>query len=153
MSYDDPSMMIEPARVAEILGIGKWHGRPIHSLAELSEAVNQGLPKTALPNTALRVFHTDAARRRSFVQRVVPQATFKRRKNRLSPAESQRTERLARVIAMAEFVWDDAELARRFLLAPHPELGGSTPLDTAFSELGARRVEDILAKILYGLPV
>jgi uncharacterized protein (DUF2384 family) len=36
----------------------------------------------------------------------------------LSPAESERTERLARVVATAEDVWQDREQARRFLTTP-----------------------------------
>ena len=84
--------------------------------------------------------------------RVVPEATFKRRRDRLSPAESERTERLARVIAAAEHVWDDPEQARRFLTTSHPALGGKTPLDAAMRELGARQTEELLAKIEYGLP-
>ena len=35
------------------------------------------------------------------MQRIVPEATYKRRRDRLSHAESERTERLARVVAMA----------------------------------------------------
>jgi uncharacterized protein (DUF2384 family) len=34
----------------------------------------------------------------------------------------------------------------------HQELGGQTPLETASTELGARRVEDLLDKLFYGLP-
>ena len=39
---------------------------------------------------------------RALMHRIVPEATFKRRRERLSPAESERTERLARVVATAE---------------------------------------------------
>jgi putative toxin-antitoxin system antitoxin component (TIGR02293 family) len=84
--------------------------------------------------------------------RIVPEATFKRRRDRLSSAESERTERLARVIATAEYVWEDRDSARRFLTTPHPMLAGKAPLNAAMTELGARQVEDLLAKILHGLP-
>ena len=84
--------------------------------------------------------------------RVVPEATFKRRRERLSPSESERTERLARVVAAAEYVWDSPENARRFLSATHPELRGRAPLNAAMTELGARQVELILEKIFHGLP-
>jgi putative toxin-antitoxin system antitoxin component (TIGR02293 family) len=73
----------------------------------------------------------------------VPEATLKRR-TRLSPAESARTERLARVIAAAEYVWDDRDSAREWLTNPHPELGGRTPLECGLTELGARQVEHVL---------
>src|ERR1017187_4921836 len=73
-------------------------------------------------------------------------------RERLSPAESERTERLARVVATAEDVWQDREQARRFLTTPHPEIGGKTPLDAAMTELGARQAEEVMARIVYGLP-
>jgi putative toxin-antitoxin system antitoxin component (TIGR02293 family) len=64
-----------------------------------------------------------------------------------------RTEQVARVIALSELLWDDAEAAQRFINAPHPELGNRTPLECASTELGARQVEDVVARAIYGLPV
>lgn len=49
--------------------------------------------------------------------RVVPEATFKRRRDRLSPAESEKTERLARVYANARHVWNSDEDVLAFLHA------------------------------------
>jgi putative toxin-antitoxin system antitoxin component (TIGR02293 family) len=87
----------------------------------------------------------------ALVYSVVPEATYKRR-SRLTAAESERTERLARVIALAEYVWDSAEDAREWLKSPHSELSGQQPLHRAKSELGAREVEELLDRIFYGLP-
>ena len=67
--------------------------------------------------------------------------------------ESERTERLARVLAQAEYVWDDRDQAREWMSKPHRELNDRTPLEVARTELGARRVEDLLEKLFYGLPV
>jgi putative toxin-antitoxin system antitoxin component (TIGR02293 family) len=66
---------------------------------------------------------------------------------------SEKTERLARVIPLAELLWDDAEAAQGFLNAPHPELQNRTPLDIASTELGARQAEDLVMRAIYGLPV
>ena len=85
--------------------------------------------------------------------KVVPQATWKRRTKKLSVDESERTERLARVLAQAEYVWDDRDQAREWMSKPHRELGGCAPLEVARTELGARRVEELLDKLFYGLPV
>ena len=117
----------------------------------MNNAVERGLPKATLRNVARRLF-PGAAEQRAIMHRIVPEATYKRRRERLSPAESERTERLARVIAMAENVWQNREQARRFLTTPHPEIGGRSPLDAALTELGARQAEDLMARILYGLP-
>jgi putative toxin-antitoxin system antitoxin component (TIGR02293 family) len=87
-----------------------------------------------------------------FVYIVVPPATFKRR-NRLSVDESERTERLARIVALADELWNDPGEARAFLNRPHPLLDGSTPLKVARTELGARRVERLLHDVEHGLPL
>ena len=143
--------MVEPRRIAEVLGGRQVLRRRVASIIELSDAVAQGLPKSALRNAVRRIFE-DAGEQRRMMYRIVPEATFKRRRDRLSSAESERTERLARVIATAEYVWGDRDSARRFLTTPHPMLAGKAPLNAAMTELGARQVEDLLAKILHGLP-
>ena len=150
LGYTD-TRMIATARIAEIMGGTTVLGRRLSSLAALTAAVSKGLPKAALRQTAGRIFD-DRAEQRQLMNRVVPEATFKRRRERLSMAESERTERIARVMASAEFVWGGRADARRFMITPHPALGGSTPLDSALTELGARQVEDILDKIFHGLP-
>ena len=73
--------------------------------------------------------------------------------NRLKLVESEKTERLARVIALAELLWDDEAEAKRFLATPHAELGRKKPIEAALTELGARQVEDVVMRALYGLPV
>ena len=144
--------MVDAARVAEVMGGPNTLGGPVHSTQDLSNFVAHGLPKLALKNTVRRVFANpkDADQ---IMHRIVAPATYKRRRARLKPHESERTERLARVIAAAEFVWNDREKAHRWLVKPHLELQRMAPLDCALTELGARRVEDLLDRIYYGLPV
>jgi putative toxin-antitoxin system antitoxin component (TIGR02293 family) len=141
-SYNDP--VIDAGRVAEVLGV------KAATIRDLAREVEKGLPKQALSRTVSRVMPERAAARK-FLVKVVPEATFKRRV-RLSPGESERTERLARVIAAAEYVWDNREHAREWLNTPHPELENRSPIQAAMTELGARRVENVLDCILYGLP-
>jgi putative toxin-antitoxin system antitoxin component (TIGR02293 family) len=143
--------MIAVSHIADVLGGQPVLRRRLGSLAALNDAVAQGLPKTALRQTASRIF-SGKLEQRQLMNRIVPEATFKRRRDRLSAAESERTERIARVIANAEYVWDDREDARRFLTTPHPALRRKTPIDAAMTELGARQVEEILGQIFHGLP-
>ena len=133
--------------IAEILGLQG----SIRSVSDLEAAVSAGLPKRSLERLSARL-HLDrriasAYKFRSF--RLRPGASHKR----LSVDESERTERLARVLAHAEYVWDDRDQAREWMSKPHRELHNSTPLEAARTELGARRVEDLLDKLYYGLPV
>lgn len=140
-------MNMPAARIQEILGL-KGAGRGASGLAA---AVEKGLLRSALVRVVARAGLTGKARD-ALLYRVVPLATFKRR-TRLKLHESEKTERLARVIALAELLWDEQPAAQQFLSAPHPELDGRTPLESAGSELGARAVEDIVMRALYGLPV
>lgn len=139
--------MVNPQRIADVMGLKKR----VRSLGDLSEIVSHGVAKSAVRRIAERVAG-DPKEEREVMGRLIPPATYKRRKNLLKPDESERAERLARVIATSEYVWEDEENARRFLKSPHPELGGRTPLDASYTELGARRVEELLWKLFYGLP-
>jgi putative toxin-antitoxin system antitoxin component (TIGR02293 family) len=143
--------MVAVSHIADVLGGRPVLRRRLESLAALNDAVAQGLPKTALRQTASRIF-PGKIEQRLLMNRIVPEATFKRRRDRLSAAESERTERIARVMANAEYVWDDREDARRFLTTPHPALRHKTPIDAAMTELGARQVEELLGQIFHGLP-
>jgi putative toxin-antitoxin system antitoxin component (TIGR02293 family) len=143
---DDP-MAVPADRVARILGL-----RPnVRSVADIADAVESGLPKQSLERVVERSGIEGPARLK-LMHRVVPAATYKRR-TRLKLVESEKTERLARVIALAELLWDDETEAKRFLATPHAELGRRKPIEAALTELGARQVEDVVMRALYGLPV
>ena len=86
---------------------------------------------------------------------IIPKATLARRQRtaeqRLSPEESDRVARLARIWAFALDVWGTASAAQRFLAEPHPLLGGRIPREIAIeTEIGARTVEDLLGRLKYG---
>jgi putative toxin-antitoxin system antitoxin component (TIGR02293 family) len=142
---------MEPRHTGNVLGGRQVLGKAVTSLLELNDAVERGLPKATLRIVVQRIF-SNASDQRAMMHRIVPEATYKRRRDRLSPAESERTERLARVVAIAEDVWQDRDQARRFLTTPHPEIGGKTPVEAALTELGARQAEEVMARIVYGLP-
>ncbi|MFC4523652.1 antitoxin Xre/MbcA/ParS toxin-binding domain-containing protein [Cupriavidus pinatubonensis] len=139
-------LVVSPENISAAMALSP----PLLSIAELDAAVREGLPKSALREIVEHVVRT-SEERRALMSRIVPEATFKRRKDRLTPDESEKTERLARIFATANFVWDDEEDARAFLNAAHPLLGGSKPLDVAMTELGARRVEELLWRLFYGM--
>ncbi|NMG53714.1 antitoxin Xre/MbcA/ParS toxin-binding domain-containing protein [Aromatoleum aromaticum] len=139
-------MLVTPDRIAAVMALSTTP----HSFAELDDQVSRGLPKEALRASIARIAESAEARR-ELLYRIVPEATFKRRRDLLSAEESERAERLARVFATAQFVWDSDDDAREFLNAPHPMLNGRTPLDVSLSELGARRVEELLGRLFYGL--
>ncbi|NUY06104.1 antitoxin Xre/MbcA/ParS toxin-binding domain-containing protein [Paraburkholderia youngii] len=140
-------VIVSPARIASVMALSRLPA----SFAELDDLVRGGLPKSALRASVEHVART-TEERRSLLFRIVPEATFKRRRDVLSPDESEKAERLARIFATAEYVWDSEVDAREFLNTPHPLLDGRTPLDVSMTELGARRVEELLWKLFYGIP-
>lgn len=139
-------VLVTPEKIALVMALF-----PVpHSFAELDDRVAHGLPKDALKASVDRVLLAGEDRKR-LLYRIVPEATYKRRRGTLTADESGRAERLARVFATADYVWNSEDDARAFLSAPHPMLQGRTPLDVSMTELGARRVEELLWKLYYGL--
>lgn len=139
-------ILVTPEKIASVMALF-----PVpHSFAELDELVAHGLPKAALKASVDRVCETGEDRKK-LLHRIIPEATYKRRRSNLTADESERAERLARVFATADYVWNSEEDARAFLSSPHPMLHGRTPLDVSLTELGARRVEALLWKLYYGI--
>lgn len=137
--------LVRPEQIAAVM---KLRGSP-HSMAQLDELVAKGLPKVALREAVQRVCASSQERKR-LLYRIVPKATFKRRKV-LTADESAKTERLARVFATAQYVWNSDDDARAFLNTPHAMLQGRTPLEISLTEIGARRLEELLCRLHYGI--
>ena len=140
------AVVVEPGRIAQVLGLR----RKVTSVEQLEQQVEEGLPKASLSAVARHVYGSspDAA---ALMLRVIPAATFHRRGEELKPQAGERVERLARVIATAEHVWDNADDARAFLSTGHAMLGGKRPIEVALTELGARRVENLLWSLFHGV--
>jgi putative toxin-antitoxin system antitoxin component (TIGR02293 family) len=137
---------IQAISVANLLGL-KAGKRASFTHLDLAEAVQKGLPVS----TVERVLHRIAPGDRRFRDRFIPRATLARREKSLSPLESDRLARLARLWAFAVDVWGSDAEALRFLAEPHPILEGRVPRDVAVeTEIGARAVEDLLGRLKYG---
>jgi putative toxin-antitoxin system antitoxin component (TIGR02293 family) len=136
------------ADVAAVLGL------PAREMAARSpfgliERIESGLPIGTLERVSELLAPGDAR----FKYRLVPKATFERRKtaHRLSSDEGTRLARLARVWALALDVWGQEAEARDFLFRAHPMLEDRTPIDLVIqSEIGAELVLDILGRLKYG---
>jgi putative toxin-antitoxin system antitoxin component (TIGR02293 family) len=79
--------------------------------------------------------------------------TLARRKTakRLSPIESDRLYRVASVALLAVEVLGSLEKARTWLHQENRGLGRVTPLRELDTEIGARRVEEVLQRIAFGI--
>jgi putative toxin-antitoxin system antitoxin component (TIGR02293 family) len=79
--------------------------------------------------------------------------TLARRKaaRRLSPIESDRLYRVAQVALLAIEVLGSLERARTWLHQENRALGGVAPLHELDTEIGARRVEEVLQRLAFGI--
>jgi len=142
----------EVEAVAAALGGKKVLRSDVRTMADLSRLVVAGLPFQSLLQVSSRY---SLARRARIEQAVLPRTTMLRREQSgvLSVAESERLERIARMTALAEHVLESREAGQEFLVTPHPLFEGQAPLDLIATDLGARRVEEVLWRIEYSLPV
>ncbi|MCB1087368.1 MAG: DUF2384 domain-containing protein [Verrucomicrobiae bacterium] len=83
----------------------------------------------------------------------ISKTTLHRRREagKLDVAESDRVVRFARLLGLAASVMESIEAGRRWLSSSQVGLGGSTPLEYAEAEVGAREVENLLGRIEHGV--
>ncbi len=134
-----------------VLGGPRVVREPVQTYMDLMDLAAEGLPRAAL--TAVAVGASPNAGAALTVRRqIIPDATWKRRTTTLKADESDRTLRLARIVALTRFVWhNDAATSTTFLNAPHSMLNGRTPLDCATTDAGAQAVEAVLMRLLHGV--
>jgi putative toxin-antitoxin system antitoxin component (TIGR02293 family) len=123
----------------------------VFSSVLIEKAVERGLPRNALRHVAECLAGGDKAKVSSLEWGVVPKTTLERREKQLSPQESERTERVARLFVHARRALGTEAEAREFMTAPHPQLDGRSPIDASKTDLGTRRTEQILNALEYGL--
>ena len=135
--------------IAEILGEEKILHHKLINIKDLEELTKEGLPKKALQRLA--GYLAEDKLTSEVIYKIVPEATYKR-KAKLSQEVSEKTVRIARLLNLASYILGNKENAIIFLTKRHSLLDRRKPYEAALSEIGARRVEDILWKIFYGIP-
>jgi len=137
--------------VPEVLGGELVLGRSVTHCGAMAELVREGLPVKALFLLAERL----DIRQAEISEKIgIPQRTLTRRlaqHSRLTPAESDRTVRLAQVFATATETLGDPDKATQWLKTPNRALRGGRPLDQLDTDPGVREVEDVLGRIAYGV--
>ncbi|HEY1364546.1 MAG TPA: antitoxin Xre/MbcA/ParS toxin-binding domain-containing protein [Xanthobacteraceae bacterium] len=136
------------ATVYRKLGGRRVLGEEVASDADLARIVRRQISLRALLH----------ARRSGFSEKeigelIIPERTRRHRKAKRQPLsieESDRLVRLTRIQSLAEDVFGDPKNANRWLRQGLGILGGSSPLEIARTDAGARVVEQVLAKIDWG---
>ncbi len=134
--------------------IANWLGTEQKSDYDLAQSVRLGL--------ALETQHTFLSHgltREEFHRIVIPQRTFRHRTERrnrglkevLSPEESDKAVRAARILTSAENVFADREKALSWMRQPKKRFHGDTPMSMLETETGARLVEQMLVQIDDGM--
>ena len=146
------------SKVVAILGGERELGQRIRKPVDFDDVIKKGMPWAALyhikktydlPDEALaRIIGVSL---RTVVRRNnVPQKAESTAK-RLSPVESDRLYRFARIVALAEDVFESREDAIEWLNSKQHGLGGAVPISMLQTDAGSREVEELLLRIEHGV--
>jgi len=141
-------MMSAQSSVFDVVGGPGMMGAGTGPLA-LMQLVRRGLPVGAvqalLDSGRLSLAELDRV--------VLPRKTLahRRKLGLLTPEQSDRLMRLARLLVAAEETFGSQEKAGIWLRRPTDALDGETPLDLLDTDEGAREVETLLGRIAHGI--
>ena len=136
--------------VVSVLGGPKVLGRGVHSPEELAERVREGLPFAAL--SAVMQQYGISRGVLGDILHLSPRNFLRRKEQkRLSPEESDRLYRLARVIAHANRVFEDPNESADWIQTPNAALGKQQPLTLLDTDIGVQQVDQVLGRIEHGI--
>lgn len=142
-------MAVPEKQVTQLLDYSsKQYGNETTQVISL---IRQGLPASSLHELAERYQLSE----RQLAQLLgVSTRTLSRLNSsvsRLSPVQSDRLFRLARIVGHAESVFDTLDVALDWLKSPNRALAGSIPLSLLDTDAGTLQVDEILTRIEYGV--
>jgi putative toxin-antitoxin system antitoxin component (TIGR02293 family) len=142
--------MTHKVAVAEILGGKKILRREVSSLKDMLDILLEGLPYGAFISLTNKL---NIDREEASSALTISRRTLIRRKteHKFRVDESDRIARLARITAKAIETLGTEEKAIHWLRKSNRALGGAVPLFLTSTDIGARQVENILAKIEHGI--
>jgi putative toxin-antitoxin system antitoxin component (TIGR02293 family) len=145
--------------VVSILGGEKELGQKIQNPIDFDALIKRGIPSRVMYHVKKEFNLTDevlavilgTSLRTIARRRKATETLHKTSKERLSPVESDRLYRFARIIALAEEVFESKEDALEWLNSAQQGLGGTIPFEMLQTDAGAREVEELLVRIEYGV--
>jgi putative toxin-antitoxin system antitoxin component (TIGR02293 family) len=126
-------------------------GLKVNNTIDLIEKITEGLPFRTFEK--LRTEIGLSSKELAAIVQIAPR-TLTRRKTarRFQPDESDRILRASRVFDKALELFDgDREGARAWLTTSRQVFNGSSPLEFAVTEVGAREVEDLMGRLEHGV--
>lgn len=113
-------------------------------------AVRRGLPYASL-EALTEALQTDLSEVGEVVG-IAPRTLARRRHEKLlSPIESDRLYRLAYILHLAASTLGSVETGRAWLFRGNRALGGAIPLSLLDTEIGERKVEEVLLQLTHGI--
>ncbi|MEO6913065.1 MAG: antitoxin Xre/MbcA/ParS toxin-binding domain-containing protein [Candidatus Baltobacteraceae bacterium] len=112
-----------------------------------------GLVGRGLPTHSIDVLLEMGMAETDIHKLVLSRRTFQRRRTShsvLTPEESDRTERVARILALARLVLGDTPRAMNWLSTTKRRFDNRRPLDLLVSSVGTKIVEETLLQAYYG---
>jgi putative toxin-antitoxin system antitoxin component (TIGR02293 family) len=138
--------------IAELMGGSRVLGKAVHSPLDLADIIEAGLPREAAEQVRAYLHLTEQEMADCLgVSTKTLQRLAKQPKGLLSRVQGDRLYRLARIVALAEQVFEDTGRAHSWLREPQRGLGYRIPLELMRTEVGAREVENLLGRIEYGV--
>jgi putative toxin-antitoxin system antitoxin component (TIGR02293 family) len=142
-------MHLEKHHIVSILGGTATLGASAPT-GDMDQLIRTGFPVRAIERV-INILNLSHSR---FAETIgVPPRSWARikKEDRLSPIQSDRVYRVARILAFATDVLEDEEAASKWLSREQVGIGGKVPLDLLQTEAGAREVEDLLGRIEHGV--
>ena len=128
---------------------------PAHvSFDDLAQAAEANLPFARAKPEALASLTRHGYSEEEIWRLVVPRRTLARRQAANEPLTIEETDkalRLERIAVHAERIFGEPAKAHRWMRKPKRSLNGATPVDFLVSEAGARKIEEWLYRIDYGM--
>lgn len=140
--------MTTPARIIEFVGGRDVVHQAIESQLDLVRLVRRGLPVAAVDHLL------EEGLTLSEIDRVVlPRKTLhhRRKLGTLTPEQSDRLLRVARILALATETFGSRDKALRWLRRETTVLEGEAPLNLLDTDEGARQGENLLGRIAHGI--
>ena len=142
-------IMSTPLSALDVVGGPAVVGGNVTAGMDLVKLVRRGLPVGAVEF----VLDTGRLTLAELDRVVLPRKTLanRRKLGTLTPEQSDRLVRVARVLAAAEETFGSLEKAGVWLRRPTAALAGEIPLQLLDTDEGAREVETLLGRIAYGI--
>lgn len=119
---------------------------------QIERRIREGLPYTALDKLLKETCLTRLEVAKALNIPVRTLATHKG-DGRLSPEESDKVYRLARLFGLAvDMTSQNKEEAKNWFFRSRPQLGGKKPIDLVGTDAGAKKVENLILGTLGGVP-